>query len=403
MAIFKKNDNWYIDYYVNGRRKREKVGPNRRQAELVFQKRQVQIAEDKFFDIKRAKKVLFDDFAKMYLEVYSKPNKRSWTRDRTCIDHLKEFFGGKYLHEMLPLDIEEYKKSRIGKVSPRTVNIELSCLRAMFNKAISWSKAVQNPVKHVKMLSEKNRRLRYLQEDEMERLIANCPDYLRPIVMMALNTGMRKGEILNLKWEDVEMGTRIIYVVNTKTDEKREIPVNTILHAMLIDLRTKNDTYVFPNDAGEPYVDIRKGFRTAIEKSGIENFRFHDLRHTFASQLVMKGVDLRTVQELLGHKSIEMTIRYAHLSPNHKQAAVETLCQDMDTIWTPELKGSQFKNLLLSLKQLFSKDLDKLSACGSVDRTSASGAESRRFESCQAHQQSLYHKGFQPPAKPIIP
>jgi len=109
------------------------------------------------------------------------------------------------------------------------------------------------------------------------------------------------------------MGTRIIYVVNTKTDEKREIPVNTVLYAMLVDLRTKSDAYVFPNDAGEPYVDIRKGFRTAMKKSYIGNFRFHDLRHTFASQLVMKGVDLRTVQELLGHKSIEMTVRYAHL------------------------------------------------------------------------------------------
>ena len=391
MGVFKKGKNWYIDYYVEGRRKREKIGPNRRQAELVFQKRQVQVAEDKFFDIKRAKKVLFDDFAKMYLDIYSKPNKRSWTRDRTCIDHFKEFFGGKYLHEVLPLDIEQYKKSRIENVSPRTVNIELSCLRAMFNKAISWSKALQNPVKHVKMLSEKNRRLRYLQEDEIGRLIANCADYLRPIVVMALNTGMRKGEILNLKWEDVEMSTRIIYVVNTKTDEKREIPVNTLLHAMLVELGTKSDAYVFPNDAGEPYVDIRKGFRTAMKKSHIGNFRFHDLRHTFASQLVMKGVDLRTVQELLGHKSIEMTVRYAHLSPNHKQAAVERLCQDMDTIWTPELKGRQFKDLLLSLKQLSSKDLDKLGACGSVDRTSASGAESRRFESCQAHQHYSFH------------
>ncbi|GAI42281.1 unnamed protein product, partial [marine sediment metagenome] len=188
------------------------------------------------------------------------------------------------------------------------VNIELSCLRAMFNKAILWSKAVQNPVRHVKMLSEKNRRLRYLKEDEIERLIANCPDYLRPIVVIALNTGMRKGEILNLKWEDVDLGTRIIYVVNTKTNEKREIPVNTVLYAMLVDLRTKSGAYVFPNDAGEPYVDIRKGFRTAIKKSHIRNFRFHDLRHTFASQLVMKGVDLKTIQELLGHKSIEMTI-----------------------------------------------------------------------------------------------
>ena len=145
--------------------------------------------------------MLFDDFAKMYLDIHSKPNKRSWTRDRSCIDHFKEFFTGRHLGEILPPDIEQHKKCRIGKVSPRTVNIELSRLRAMFYKAISWSKAVQSPVKHVKMLSEKTRRLRYLREDEIGRLIANCSDYLRPVVVMALNTGMCKGEILNLKWK----------------------------------------------------------------------------------------------------------------------------------------------------------------------------------------------------------
>lgn len=132
MGVFKKGKNWYIDYYIKGRRKREKSGPSRRQAELVFQKRRVQIAEEKFFEIKRSEKILFDDFAEMYINTYSKPNKRSWVRDQNCIDHLKLFFENKYLHEITRLSIEQYKKLRMNEVSPRTVNIELSCLKATF-------------------------------------------------------------------------------------------------------------------------------------------------------------------------------------------------------------------------------------------------------------------------------
>jgi len=391
MGVFKKGKNWYIDYYVKGRRKREKIGPSRRQTELVFQKRRVQIAEEKFFEIKRSEKILFDDFAEMYINTYSKPNKRSWVRDQNCIDHLKLFFENRYLHEITPLSIEQYKKLRMNEVSPRTVNIELSCLKAMFNKAISWGKALENPVTQVKLLKEDDRRLRYLETEEMKTLIENCPAYLRPIVIMALHTGMRKREILDLRWENVDLKRRLIYVANTKTDEKREIATNSILHRTLAELRKeRKGPYVFPGkEDGKPYIDIRKGFRAALKKSDIKNFRFHDLRHTFASHLVMRGVDLKTVQELLGHKSIEMTMRYSHLSASHKQIAVERLCEDMDTIWTPDLKGGQFRDIVLALKQLSSKDLERLSACSSVDRTSASGAESRRFKSCQARQASF--------------
>lgn len=99
--------------------------------------------------------------------------------------------------------------------------------------------------------------------------------------------------------------------------------------------RRKKDSYVFSNKNGDPYRDVRTIFETVLKKSGIMGFRFHDLRHTFASHLVMLGVDLKTVQELMGHKTIEMTLRYAHLSPAHKRSAVESLGSQMDTFWTP--------------------------------------------------------------------
>ena len=111
-----------------------------------------------------------------------------------------------------------------------------------------------------------------------------------------------------------------------------EIVQKTIIRV----LKNLESQYIFCNKYGKAYTDVRKSFCTVLRKSGIVNFRFHDLRHTFGSQMVMSGVDLNTIRELLGHKSIKMTLRYSHLSPDHKKRAVDTLQKRMDTIWTPE-------------------------------------------------------------------
>jgi len=146
---------------------------------------------------------------------------------------------------------------------------------------------------------------------------------------------MRKSEILGLKWHDIDIKRNIIHLYDTKNGEKREVPMNEIVQRTIIGvLKNPESQYVFCNKDGKPYGNVRKSFFTACKKSGIINFRFHDLRHTFASQLVMSGVDLNTVRELLGHKSLEMTLRYSHLSPDHKKRAVDILGKRMDTIWT---------------------------------------------------------------------
>jgi len=156
-------------------------------------------------------------------------------------------------------------------------------------------------------------------------------------LILALNTGMRKGEILNLKWHDLDFKNNIIYIRQSKSGEKREVPMNMLVRRTLIAVRKHSESpFVFCNTNGENYANVRKSFFTACKKSDILKFRFHDLRHTFASHLVMGGVDLNTVRELLGHKSLEMTLRYSHLSPDHKQRAVSTLSRQMDTFWTPE-------------------------------------------------------------------
>lgn len=339
MGVFKRGDAWWIDYYFLGRRKREKIGTSKTLAETVLYKRKLAIAENKFLDIKKESKIKFEDFADEYFTLHSKVNKKSWKdADMGNIKCLKRFFGGRYLHEITPLLIEKFKIERSKEVMPATVNRALSCLRAIFNKAIKWGKFHDaNPVSGVAFFKEPPGRVRFLEKEEIIKLLNNCNDYLKPVVIVALNTGMRRGEIYYLKWHDIDFKRDIIHLYQTKNGEKREVPMNEAVKAALIKVKKNPESpYVFHNDDGRPYYNLRKSFFTACKKAGIIDFRFHDLRHTFASQLVMSGVDLNTVRELLGHKSLEMTLRYSHLSQDHKKRAVDVLAKQMDTIWTPE-------------------------------------------------------------------
>lgn len=337
MGIVFKKGNYYIDYYLFGKRKREKVGSSKTLAVNALRKRKLQLAENRFLDIKKQEKITLPEFSETYLQLHSKPNKRSWKSDIKRAKTLCSFFGNRYLYEIDSLLVDSFKAERAKMVSVATVNRELACLKHMFNKAIEWGKAEANPVRKVKLFKENNVRVRYLEKEEIKKLIDNASAHLKPVLIVALNTGLRKSEILNLKWRDLDFKHDIIFVMQSKSGERREIPMNTLVKRTLVAVRKHPESpYVFCNAKGESYANVRKSFFTACKKSGIIEFRFHDLRHTFASHLVMSGVDLNTVRELLGHKSLEMTLRYSHLSPDHKHRAVANLARQMDTFWTPE-------------------------------------------------------------------
>jgi len=337
--VYRRGTIWCIDYRDQlGKRHREAVDTHKRVAEQALAKRKTEVAENRFLDKKKQSRIKFADFASEFIETYSKPNKRSWKRDMQLVSHLTLFFNNSLLHQIGPQGIEKYKKERTKHVKPATVNRELSCLRTIFNKAIEWGKVEQNPVKKIKFYKENNKRVRYLEPDEVHRLVQECPDHLTPIVTVAIHTGMRLGEILNLKWQDIDLKRRLIYIVDSKSKEGRELPMNFVVSNTLSQCQeAAHGDYVFSHPDGSPYRKIYRGFKTACRKAGIKDFRFHDLRHTFASYLVMNGQDLKTVQELLGHKSFEMTLRYAHLSPDHKRKAVDDLgsrMQKVVTIWS---------------------------------------------------------------------
>ena len=224
-----------------------------------------------------------------------------------------------------------YHKNKLKGNKPATVNRLIATLSHMFTKAVDWNmveEAALKRIRKVKLLPENNRRLRYLSKEECKELISSSEPHLKPILTTAFNSGMRKGEILNLKWDDnVDLKHGFILLGITKNGDRREIPINDTLRSTLQAITRRIDTpYVFYDQkTGKPYKDVKRSFKTAVRRAKIHDFKFHDTRHTFASHLVMAGVDITTVKELLGHKTLTMTLRYAHLAPSHKVKAVDIL------------------------------------------------------------------------------
>jgi integrase len=277
--------------------------------------------------LKQLKKVTFGKFCDEYMENYSKVNHRSWRTQEYTLEHAKNFFkADTWLQNITTRQVELFKAQRMKEVKPATVNRNLAVLKHLFNTAVDWGFLYENPARGVKPLRVKNRGLRYLDTEEVSRLINASPTHLKPLIILAVHTGMRRGEIFDLKWEHIDLKNRLIEILDTKNGDQRVVPINkTLLQAFLRLPRSVHTPYVFPGLNGKRLTDIKTSFLRSRTKAGLEGLRFHDLRHTFASHLVMAGVDLTTVKELLGHKSIKMTERYSHLSPRHKAHAVEVL------------------------------------------------------------------------------
>ncbi|MBL7084252.1 MAG: site-specific integrase [Candidatus Aminicenantes bacterium] len=323
MGVYRVGNKYYIDFYADGRRIRKHVG-SKRDAENALNavKADVLRGEYKF---KKDRKIRFDNFAKEYLE-YAKINKKSWSRDESSLKRLLPFLGDLLLSKIAPRHIEEYKRMRLEKVRTGTINRELACLKHMFTIAEKLGKFDgENPVKKVKFLQERQYVMKILDREEIKRLINVAADHLKPIIIIALNTGMRKGEILNLHWRDIDFIDHYIFIKETKSNIMRKIPINSVVATTLKSIKKDND-FVFPGPRkGEKYSDIFYPFKQACRKADIKDMRFHDLRHTAATLMVIGGIDLVTVKEILGHSSIEQTMRYAHPTPENKRKAVNVL------------------------------------------------------------------------------
>jgi integrase len=336
MGVIRNKGAWWIDYYVNGQRKRERIGgpltmAMKKVASDTLAKRKVEIAENKFLDKKKESNCTFKKLAELYKE-WAKTNHRGFRSTQIRVNQFVNTFGDSLLKNISPLEIDRFLQERATLCKPATVNREAGVLRHMFTKAIEWELVIENPARHIRKLHAENKRLRFLDAEEISSLLEAADKYLYPILLVALNTGMRRGELFKLQWKDIDFRNQLVRIADSKNGESREIPMNRTLEDTLRGIPRRLDlVFVFPGKTGRGITDIKKRFKTAREAAQIEDFRFHDLRHTFASHLVMGGVDLATVKELLGHKRIEMTLRYAHLAPEHKRAAVQLMDTYMDT------------------------------------------------------------------------
>ena len=318
----------------------------------------------------QAQKARYETLGK-FLELkyfpWAETHLRAWRDDRRILE--KDFA---HLHSRKLADINQWDLHKWaadaakGGLKPRTINRRMATLKAVLGKAKAWGAIQHSQLTGAKMIkTDEQGPVRYLSDDEEKALLAalearqegqraerlryiewcrergliapepytgRFTDYLAPLVTLALNTGMRRGELFNLAWADINLNGRVLTVAGktAKSGTTRHIPLNDDAFAALTAWRNQSNNLelVFPSPVSGGRLDnIKKSWTGLLELAGIKGFRFHDLRHSFASKLVMRGIDLYTVKELLGHSTIVMTQRYAHLSPDHKAAAVAVLNQ----------------------------------------------------------------------------
>ncbi len=321
---------WWVRYHDDGGNEhREKVGP-KALAVKVYQKRKTEIREGRFFpeSIRRKDRPLaemIDDYLSRV-----KDRLRSYREYERAGRDWKAALPGKTLRQVQPGDIERYIAGRVGEVKPATINRHLAFLKHLYAVAIADGVVETNPVKAVKLLKENNARVRFLTAEEEERLLAELEPEDHGIVLVAIHTGLRQAEQFHLRWDCVDFANRVLTVPRSKSGDARRVPMNDLVLETLRVLPSRlKSAWVFPSGTGETPLDARnfynRIFVPALERANIIDFHWHDLRHTFGSRLAMAGVDLVTIQQLMGHKTLEMTLRYAHLAPEHKAAAVEVL------------------------------------------------------------------------------
>ncbi len=334
--------------------------PKFKEAEAILSARKRTIFEGKQPEpVKKIKNYIFNELVTEYKKWAER--QRSYKSKAYLIEQLSEVFGNIPLRRFNSMLLEQYQTERLQQNKkpvknnivtgnkPATVNRLIATIKHMFTKAVEWDMVEEDTLKRirkVKFLEENNKRLRYLSKEECQELIKSCEPHLKPIIITALNTGCRKGEILSLKWDNIDLKHGFIRLEHTKNGDKRNIPISDDLKALLQGITRRIDIlYVFFDSVtGNPYQDVKRSFNTALRRAKIYDFKFHDLRHTFASHLVMAGVDITTVSRLLGHKSLTMTLRYAHLAPDHLSKAVNMINLTGESKRTAYLLHSQAGN-----------------------------------------------------------
>lgn len=325
---------YFADYYLGRRRMRLSLGSNKALARTKVEEIERELLLGMASASPEKRNITVQELAVEYLSATS-----SRRRKKTQYEEVNRFeksilpkLGHLRLCDVSQRHLEQWVSDKVSEgLKPGSVNRHITSIKAMFKAAVDWEYVPRSPAARLKKLRESERSMRFLEEEEAERLLEVSqagPPYLYPIVLLALHTGMRRSEILHLRWQDLDFRREEIRVENmeghlTKSGRNRVVPMTESVRDHFKSKRGIG--FLFPSLNGKPQRQLDKSFKSALVRAGIESFRFHDLRHTFASHLTMKGVPQRSVQELLGHGSGRMTERYSHLSPKHKHDAMKCL------------------------------------------------------------------------------
>jgi integrase len=336
MGLYRRGKIFWFNVTFQGRRIQESLETsNKKLAEQLYAKKVTDMVEGRYFDKKVMENISMGQVMDRFLDEIS-PHlaKTTHARNRYIVQNLKHSLGSLMIGDVTPSIVSKYKAARlkIGKTK-ETVIRELGVLRRIFNIAINeWEYCKDNPASKVMRTLGKadNKRVRYLTSDETSRLYLALPSWLRPIVTIARHTGLRRTNIIELTWDQVNFKNKVLTVSKTKNGEPIGIPLTeTALETLSARLKIRHlrKSFVFCDGQGNPFTPdmVTTAFRRACRRAAIENFRFHDLRHDFASKLIQSGVDIYTIRELLGHKDLRMTVRYSHLAPENLRTAVSVL------------------------------------------------------------------------------
>ena len=335
---------WFARFYENGRDRRIRCS-SKSQAKALYGRLKSEQLSGRFFE--KPKTIFFGDLAKDYIAKIDARRKRKGD-DKSRINRWIAELGDLNIDKIGPRHIEKVLSKLANEgYQPGTVLRFFGVVKAALNDARRLGLLKENPASRVKPPKVNNILIRYLTPDQETTLLDRLPEKYRPVVVAAVNTGCRQGELLRMKWPDVDWNAGILTIRETKTGDSRRIPMNSTVQCLLSNTQKSSNfspqDRIFPLDARY----LRRAFDKAVNASGLAPFRFHDLRHTFASRLAMQGANDRTLMALGGWKSPAMLSRYAHLSPTHLWKAVEGLTafqgQNLDRTVTETVTGRNEK------------------------------------------------------------
>lgn len=301
------------------------------------------IAEGRHFKTAEAKKRTLAELIDRYIQQVLPTKPKSFEKQKAQLLWWKRQLGPYALADVTPALVAEQRDKLLQEVTYRgkkrsnsTVVRYLAALSHAFTVAVrEWGWVDDSPTRKVTKPKEPQGRIRFLDADERIRLLAACKEsknpFLYPIVVLALATGMRRAEILNLTWANIDFERNKIVLLETKNGDKRVVPLAGYTRTILSSIKensTEGSFFVFPRQKGQKPqkpIDIRKAWEAALERAQIRNFRFHDLRHCCASYLLMNGASLAEISEVLGHRTLAMVKRYAHMSEGHAAGIVSKM------------------------------------------------------------------------------